>query len=113
MSRSKQHRSEKRFVTYLLVRASSATGLIDMMRYDSCFPATEEDSRKIERLINNVDQKEDRILQLICAGRNDMTPTKDRWKSFCCTVLDVRHPDAGFWTQDEIAGLVRLNQATA
>lgn len=109
----KSHRSERRYITCISVRASSAESLIDMMRYDSCFPSTEEDAHKIARLMSTdtPSNPDDHIINLTCVGRNDLTPTLGRWRSFNCTVIDVRHPDAEMPTVEELKR--RLAMGTA
>ncbi len=51
---------------------------IDMLRYDKCWPKTEEDSAKI---INPPDGRYDVSLL------GNSTPNTGRWKSFCFSVL--------------------------
>ena len=80
---------ETRYISKLTVRVSGIGGVIDMMRYDSCYPATEEDSRKLERIANHTDSGEDRFVDFIRAGRNKLGPTVRRWASFNCKVLEI------------------------
>lgn len=94
----KHSKRETRYVSQLVVHAPSASSLIDMMRYDSCFPATEDESRKIWKLIGheqcgNDAKPEDHIVRLHRVARTELPATADRWKSFNCTVLDERTLD--------------------
>jgi hypothetical protein len=50
---------------------------LDMLRYDSCWPATSEDVAKIES-----DVREPRTIKLMTAGNPHAVPTVGRWSSF-------------------------------
>ncbi len=78
-----------------------------MMRYDSCYPSTEEESHKLMRLISQEARPEDHILRLSRVARNDLPPTRGRWQSFGCTVLDARSPDDEPLSDEEILALVK------
>ncbi len=80
---------ETRYICKFTVRVSGIAGVIDMMRYDLCYPASEEESRKLERIANDTASGEDRFVDFIRAGRNDRGPTVRRWASFNCKVLEV------------------------
>jgi hypothetical protein len=54
---------------------------IDMLRYDSAFPMTEQDSGIA------ANQRGRRRIALILRGVNDLGPTSPRWQSFTWTVL--------------------------
>ena len=86
---------ETRYISTFTVRISGITGVIDMMRYDSCYPATEVESRKLERVANGTDKAEDHFVTFIRAGRNDSGPTVRRWASFNCKVLEVDGVEVG------------------
>lgn len=88
----KHYKKESRFVSILTVRACSH-GLIDMMRYDRCVPATEEDAHKINRIMQDSTTEDDRIVRLIRYSANDSKATVGRWESYGCMVLDERNPD--------------------
>jgi hypothetical protein len=95
----KHYKKEPRYISIITVRCSSTRAVLDMMRYDSCFPATEDDSRKLERLIDaphgHPGAPDDfNVIKFIRCGRNDGV-TDDRWASFGCTVLDVKAPVGG------------------
>ena len=51
---------------------------IDMLRYDRCFPATEEDTWEITRSFRDPLAK--RRIELIRVGRNPVGPTVERWQ---------------------------------
>ncbi len=88
----KHFKKETRYVSILPVRAA-AHGIIDMMRYDRCVPATEEDAYKINRIMTDTAQPYDRIVTLIRYAANNLPATKARWESYGCQVLDERNPD--------------------
>lgn len=88
----KHYKKEPKFVSILTVRAA-AHGVIDMMRYDRCVPATEEDAYKINRIMQDLAKDDDRIIRLIRYAANDSKATSGRWESYGCLVLDERNPD--------------------
>lgn len=63
-----------------------------MLRYDSCYPASESESWKIERLMSNRAEPADHYIRLMRVALNSNGPTVERWASFDCLVLDVRSP---------------------
>lgn len=104
----KKRRKETKYISVLTVRIGTISSLIDMMRYDRCCPATEEDSGKLERLVGFRGEPNDHIVTLLrFATRND--PPSDRWRSFNCVVLDERSPEEPPFTIGEAlaaAGMV-------
>lgn len=87
-------RKEQRFISIITVHIGSAEGCVDMMRYDSCFPATEEDAHKLGRLMSSDGTPDDHIIAFMRCSRNELPATEGRWRSFNCTILDERHPEA-------------------
>lgn len=77
-----------RFVSIFSVRISGVQGAIDMMRYDQCYPATEEDARKLMRIVAGTDKADDHVIQLVRVASTDRGPDLRRWRSFNCEVLD-------------------------
>lgn len=59
----------------------------DMMRYDSCVPATESDSAKLAAFVVGSDRPEDKVITFRRFSLNPGGPTEARWRSFCCEVL--------------------------
>ena len=59
---------------------------IDMLRYDTSFPAKETQSLQIEA---DADMRE---VDLIHRGAKGWKPTYDRWRSFGWNVLQVQGP---------------------
>lgn len=51
------------FVSILTVKVSSFQSCVDMMRYDSCCPATEEDAAKLIRLTGATASPADHIVK--------------------------------------------------
>lgn len=82
---------EPRYIQKFTVRIGTISSVIDMMRYDSAWPASEEDSRKLERVMSmgGNPSPEDRVVTFLRAGRNANGPTEARWASFGCEVLHV------------------------
>lgn len=55
---------------------------IDMLRYDACYPASEQDSAMID------DIREPRVIELVAVHHSKaFTPTVARWGSFCWRVV--------------------------
>lgn len=69
---------------------------IDMLRYDLCSPATEEDSNSIRRTINNYSNNNWVIFVkrplLERRAKNDVVFTIGRWQSFGCKIVEVSSP---------------------
>lgn len=76
-----------RYQTFI-VKTSYAFPL-DMLRYDSCFPATSQDAVVIENLIVE-HTLENRAVKLgrYVANKN-IFPSIERWNSFQCRVSNV------------------------
>lgn len=87
------YRKEPRYIQRVVVRVSRVSNVLDMLRYDSCYPENQEDSRKLERLLGGSRSPDDHVISFIRAGRNESGPTLRRWQSFGCDVLRVEHPD--------------------
>jgi hypothetical protein len=81
-------KKETRYISTFRVRVSGIQSVIDMMRYDSCYPASEIESRKLIRIANGSAKEEDRIVSFTRAGRGDSGPTVRRWNSFNCEILE-------------------------
>lgn len=58
----------------------------DMLRFDSCYPATSTDAAKMEH-----HRDEDRSIKLTTDSW--LAPTKDRWASFLWGVTEEETPD--------------------
>jgi hypothetical protein len=67
-------------VKFVVVGASSFP--IDMLRYDFCFPDTQQD-------VNAMDVRGSRCVTLVSRAAHDGVPTRDRWKSFGWEVIEV------------------------
>lgn len=52
---------------------------VDMLRYDECWPSTTADAVKLGDTTR-------RTVELL----SDRNPTRDRWDSFCWTLVGVR-----------------------
>ena len=66
---------------------------IDMLRYDSCIPATEEDARTIENvsnpMINDFEQRWTIQVRKFSDIKGHGYWTPQRWKSFGCTLEET------------------------
>lgn len=81
-------------MSVITVRVGTIGSVIDMMRYDKCWPATEDDFRKLMRIADQTRKKATQnIVQFIRAGATTRVAT-ERWESFGCEVIDVRSVDA-------------------
>jgi len=114
----KIHRRESRFVCVVLVHISTLRDALDMMRYDCCYPATEDESRKLYRLsdisMSRNDRKPtDHLVQFICVSRTENTPTVRRWSSFGCTVFCVRSPSDPLLSDEELLATWRERRGSA
>jgi hypothetical protein len=99
----KPYLRETRYVTALVVHVPRAEALIEGMRYDNCYPASEVEAHKIARMISGSDSAADHVIRLYRVARTDLPPTEARWQSFACTILDVRHPEATPITDEELS----------
>jgi len=64
---------------------------IDMLRYDSCYPASESESCKLSESVENGGLAVRRV-ELACRNdRERWTPMAARWESFGWTVLCCEH----------------------
>src|SRR5262249_29904976 len=79
----------------MAVWVPNAIALIEGCRYDTCFPESEVESHKIERLMGHSTPAEasDHIILLTRVARTDAPPTVERWRSFASHVLRVWHPE--------------------
>lgn len=107
----KQFRKEPRYVSALVVHVPDVMGLIDMLRYDRCCPATEDESRKLWRMLSITRGGEpatpaDHIIRLHRFAPSNTPATAERWRSFECTVLDERSPDEPEITDRELAAIM-------
>jgi len=108
----KRFREEPRYVSVLTVHVPDIMALIDMLRYDRCCPATEDESRKLWRLAGESRGGEDatgadRVIRLHRFASSDIPATDGRWRSFGCRVLDERSPDAEQLSDEEILKLAK------
>lgn len=73
-----------------VVEGSRAGFPVDMLRYDSCWPATSADARMIEKLLDPEAREAlpKRVqVQLQTDDRNFNVPTDARWASFLWKVV--------------------------
>lgn len=113
-SKRKLTQRENRYTSKLVVLVADPAALIEMMRYDSCFPSSEVEAHKIIRIINHsgAEDGSDHVIELTRVALNDNPPTIARWKSFACYVLDVRHPEEASLNDEQIRNLAAHSQNT-
>jgi hypothetical protein len=69
---------------------------IDMLRYDSCYPASNMDSvsRIVDTMDYNISAKDFEIKSItlihLSHGNKNWTPTNARWESFGYKVIDIQ-----------------------
>lgn len=79
-------KASKIYVQRVVVQISSVP--YDMMRYDNCVPATEQDAGKLERVAGGYsDDPADRVVEFRRFARTPGGPTADRWRSFNCEIV--------------------------
>lgn len=64
------------------VRCCGMQGVLDMMRYDCCTPASEEDAHKLVRLARGSHDPDDRLVEFRMYSHSGSGPTVARWASF-------------------------------
>lgn len=62
---------------------------IDMLRYDSCYPRTEEDSGKIHGTLGCGRADKEEITISHYGSKKEWMPTHGRWKSFMWEVVST------------------------
>jgi len=62
----------------------------DMLRYDGCYPATQEDVTKLDWEVH--DGLKPRRITLRCRGAKESGPSVERWKSFGWPVVNQLLP---------------------
>ena len=75
-------------------RATTIGFPIDMLRYDHCWPKSEEDSMKIANSFNIMNETGVEVVILRSNNENkSWTPTSGRWESFGWKVIDYKRID--------------------
>jgi hypothetical protein len=65
---------------------------IDMLRYDRCFPATEQDAGKLSRIAEGSAVEADRRVNFIRVTGAKSQPQEARWENFGCKILFFAEP---------------------
>jgi hypothetical protein len=55
---------------------------IDMLRYDACYPRTEQDAGLMTETFDIRVSSKERRVKVELTSTNPFSPTEDRWKSF-------------------------------
>jgi hypothetical protein len=110
----KLQRKETRYLSTLVVYVPDVAALIDMLRYDRCCQATEDESRKLWRLLGErcggcEATLDDHVIRLSRFAAVDKPATEGRWHSYGCRVLDERSPDAEQLDDEAIKNLMKNN----
>lgn len=91
-----RHKATKVYVFRVTVRVTTHQiqfgSLWDMLRYDSCSPASEADSGKLSRLSGDYDYpytEEDKNIDLLMYSRSGTGPSVKRWESFGFRIMNV------------------------
>ena len=85
MSKATRGKRQTRYVSRLAVFVPGVSATIDMLRYDTCYPATEVEAGKLSA-------DKPGIVRLTMAASSDRPPCYERWTSFGCVVLATRGP---------------------
>jgi hypothetical protein len=87
----KNYIKETRYLHKFTVRVGTIASVLDMLRYDNCFPANEDESRKLMKLMGTGGKptREDHVVTFLSAKRTIQGPTIERWESFGCEVVKV------------------------
>lgn len=80
-------KSKKVYIQQLVVEGAGEFPW-DMLRYDSCWPADERESPKLQ-----THRTEKRSVELTRMTRNTRGPNERRWKSFGWTVVSWKEDD--------------------
>lgn len=110
----KPRKRDVRYISVLSVWAPSAAALIDMLRYDRCCPLTEDESRKLWKLIGderngtNTTTPIDHCVRLMRFAAADQPATEGRWRSFGARVLDERNPEDVQLLDGELLNLAKV-----
>ncbi len=86
--------AEQRFVSEIAVLVCVADQLASAMRHESCVPSSDEDARRMSRIIEGCRSLgiEDRILRLTRVSTRPERSSAERWREMGCRLLDERHP---------------------
>lgn len=87
--------------TFKIRLGSPIEGVLDMMRYDQCWPSSEADSNKLQELLRGPGPsmfsrhifslesfRDSHVISFTTANRSNQVPTRARWESFGCEVLE-------------------------
>lgn len=110
----KTSKNELRYVSIITVLVSTVDALVDMMRYDGCFPHLEDDVRRIQAIAHGEilpGDPTERVVRLTRVSAGGDAATEARWRSFGCVVLDERRPDVDQLTHAEIVARVAARAA--
>lgn len=102
-------RKETRYVSVVTVHVPSAAAFVDMMRYDCCYPHSEDESRKIWALIaapGLVHQPSDHVIRFVRVSHAQLAADARRWESFGCKVLGENHPDDEPMTDEQALAFI-------
>lgn len=106
MPKKTRGKKQTRYVSRLAVFVPGLHAVIDMMRYECCYPATEVESGKLSADTPG-------IIRFTMVALSDREPSWERWKSFGCVVLATWGlDDAGPIDSELDSLLILLNAST-
>lgn len=106
MPKKMRGKKQTRYVSRLAVFVLGVNAVIDMMRYECCYPATEVESGKLSADTPG-------IVRFTMVASSDREPSRERWRSFGCVVLATWGPDDAGPTDSELDRLLVLHNASA
>lgn len=99
-------KKQTRYVSRFAVSVPGLNAVIDMLRYDTCYPTTEVEASKL-----SADQP--CVVRLTMAASSDREPSRDRWASFGCVVLATWGPDDVGPSDSELEGRLTLHKSSS
>jgi hypothetical protein len=105
MPKKTRGKKQTRYVSRLAVFVPGLNAVIDMMRYECCYPATEVESGKLSADTPG-------IVRFTMVASSDREPSRERWRSFGCVVLATWGADDVGLTDSELDGLLVFHNAS-
>lgn len=99
-------KKQVRYVSRIAVFVPGLNAVIDMLRYECCYPASEVEAGKLS-------SDKPGIVKLTMVASSNREPSRDRWRSFGCAVLATWGPDEAGPGDPELENLLVLHDASA
>jgi hypothetical protein len=111
MSAHGKCRRGPRYVSLIAVLARDLFGLLELMRFEGCYPTTEAESLKMFALAeHSIDEA---TVRLWMVSGSDRSPNADRLRSFGVVLLGQWHPDDSPPSDEHLAHLAALAKTGA